>query len=82
MNKNGIGINAGIVWRLLDNNRCLEYREIKRLSGLSDRELNMAVGWLAREDRIQIDSYIEKGKNIIILNSTCILDRTVVIHSA
>lgn len=82
MNKNGIGINAGIVWRLLDNNRRLEYREIKRLSGLSDRELNMAVGWLAREDRIQIDSYIEKGKNIIILNSTCILDRTVVIHSA
>ena len=45
MNKNGIGINAGIVWRLLDNNRRLEYREIKRLSGLSDRELNMAVGW-------------------------------------
>ena len=40
----------------------LEYREIKRLSGLSDRELNMAVGWLAREDRIQIDSYIENGK--------------------
>ena len=62
MNKNGIGINAGIVWRLLDNNRRLEYREIKRLSGLSDRELNMAVGWLAREDRIQIDSYIENGK--------------------
>ena len=58
MNKNGIGINAGIVWRLLDNNRRLEYREIKRLSGLSDRELNMALGWLAREDRI----YIENGK--------------------
>jgi Protein of unknown function (DUF2582) len=35
---------------------------LKRLSGLSDRELNMAVGWLAREDRIQIDSYIENGK--------------------
>ena len=62
MNKNGIGINAGIVWRLLDNNRRLEYREIKRLSGLSDRELNMAVGWLAREDKIRIDSYIENGK--------------------
>ena len=62
MNKNGIGINAGIVWRLLDNNRRLEYREIKRLSGLSDRELNMAVGWWAREDKIRIDSYIENGK--------------------
>ena len=62
MNKNGSGINAGIVWRLLDNNRRLEYREIKRLSGLSDRELNMAVGWLAREDKIRIDSYIENGK--------------------
>lgn len=53
MDKNSIGENAGLVWRLLDNNQHWEYGELKKVSGLSDRDLNAAIGWLARENKIQ-----------------------------
>lgn len=53
MDKNSIGNNAGIVWRLLNGKQGrMRYEELKRESGLSDRELNAAIGWLAREDKI------------------------------
>lgn len=53
MNIRSIGTNAGVVWRLLDNNKKWEYRDLKAASGLSDRDLNAAIGWLARENKIQ-----------------------------
>lgn len=28
---------------------------MKKVSGLSDRDLNAAIGWLAREDKIDFD---------------------------
>ena len=52
MNKNQIGTNAGIVWKLLSDNAHWEYDKLKHASGLSDRDLNAAIGWLAREDKI------------------------------
>ena len=52
MNKNQIGTNAGIVWKLLSDNAHWEYDKLKQASGLSDRDLNAAIGWLAREDKI------------------------------
>lgn len=54
MDKNEIGINAGMVWRLLSDNCDWGYEELKRKSGLSDRDLNAAIGWLAHEDKIEI----------------------------
>ena len=54
-----IGKNAGIVWRLLDHNRKWEYNELKEATGLSDRDLNAAIGWLAREDKyLELNLYI------------------------
>ncbi len=54
MDKNSIGINAGRVWQLLSaENKQWEYEELKRELKISDRELNTAIGWLAREDKIQ-----------------------------
>ena len=51
-----IGENAGIVWQLLNgDNRAWEFNEIKKATGLSSRDLNTAIGWLAREDKIQIE---------------------------
>lgn len=52
MNKNLIGLNAGKVWQLLNNNKRWSYSELKEAVGLSDRDLNAAIGWLAREDNI------------------------------
>ena len=68
MNKTTIGLNAGIVWRLLStDNRRWEYKELKEATGLSDRDLNTAIGWLAREDKIQFDNNdMEKKEHLYI----------------
>lgn len=57
MDKHIIGENAGRVWRLLssDDQRRWEYSEIKDILGLNDAELGSAIGWLAREDKIQFE---------------------------
>ena len=55
MNKHQIGLNAGVVWRLLNDNKRWSYGELKKASGLADRDLNAAIGWLAREDKIDFD---------------------------
>ena len=55
MNKATIGYNAGILWYLLSNNLRWSYKELQKSSGLNDIDLNMAVGWLAREDKIEFE---------------------------
>lgn len=52
MNKYEIGVNAGKIWHLLKDNVRWSYQDLKEASGLSDRDLNAAIGWLAREDKI------------------------------
>lgn len=56
MNKSDIGLNAGKIWRLLSNYAKWDYGTLKRKSGLKDKELGAALGWLACEDKIRIDS--------------------------
>lgn len=55
MNKIQIGENAGLVWNKLKDNRHWEYEDLKSATGLTDRDLNAAIGWLAREDKIDFD---------------------------
>lgn len=56
MDKNAIGTNAGILWRLMNNNMSWNYKELKEKSNLSDKELWAALGWLAREDKVEFDT--------------------------
>ena len=58
-----IGENAGKVWRFLygSTNHRSKFNEIKEGTGLSDTELATAIGWLARENKIQIDCEQQKG---------------------
>ena len=58
MDKHIIGENAGVIWRLLNNGERWEYESLKAASGLSDRDLNLAIGWLARENKI----FFERSK--------------------
>ena len=54
MDKTTIGVNAGIVWRTIDSSgRAWKYEELKKETKLSDRDLNAAIGWLARENKIE-----------------------------
>ena len=56
MDKHIIGENAGTLWQLLnEDNRKWELTEIKEATGFDDMELASAIGWLAREDKIQFE---------------------------
>ena len=68
MDKHQIGLNAGIVWHLLNNNKRWTYCELKAASGLSDRDLDAAIGWLAREDKIDFDCEHEGGGECFFLS--------------
>ena len=53
--ENEIGSKAGRIWKILDIWGDAEYSTIKRLSDLNDKDIHTALGWLAREDKINID---------------------------
>ena len=71
MDKREIGLNAGKVWLLLNDYARWSYGDLKRKSGLNDKELGAALGWLAREDKIEIhqeedELHISLGVNVYI----------------
>lgn len=52
MMKITIGENAGIVWRLLDQETEMPYSDLLKKSRLDEKDFYMAVGWLCRENKI------------------------------
>ena len=67
MNKHEIGVNAGIIWHLLSDNAKWSYAKLKKASGLNDKELSTAIGWLAREDKIEFE-FKEKDEVRVSMN--------------
>lgn len=68
MDKHIIGENAGIIWRLLNNGERWEYEKLKAASRLSDRDLNLAIGWLARENKIFFERSKDQDKEYMYLS--------------
>ncbi len=68
MDMQSIGENAGIVWRLLNDGKRWEYDDVRKASGLSERELSAAVGWLAREGKICFETDTEHHKDFLFLS--------------
>ena len=62
MNKSEIGLNAGKVWQLLSDYTRWSYGSLKRKSGLKDKELGAALGWLAVRTRLK---FIRKKMNFM-----------------
>lgn len=53
MNMEDIGLNAGKIWNYLNNkNEFVSILELKFALKLNNTELFLALGWLAREDKI------------------------------
>ncbi|HRU63099.1 MAG TPA: winged helix-turn-helix domain-containing protein [Paludibacteraceae bacterium] len=50
-----IGTNAGIIWNILHENGEMEVKALKKAAKLTEKDLNMALGWLAREGKIQFN---------------------------
>lgn len=68
MDRYSIGKNAGTIWNLLSSdNKKWEYNDLKKATGLSDRDLNASIGWLAREDKIQFEIDKDGNKELLYL---------------
>lgn len=65
MEKTKIGLNAGKVWRILNEKGELSMYELCRLLSLTFEDVAMAIGWLARERKILI-----KRKGNMLFTST------------
>jgi Protein of unknown function (DUF2582). len=52
MLKNDIGIHAGVIWNLLSENGKLTVRGIGEQTNYREDMIHLAVGWLARENKI------------------------------
>lgn len=66
MNTETIGIYAGSVWVALNNADALGVKQIKKMTKLKDKEVFAALGWLAREGKIDILPDPEDEKELII----------------
>ena len=51
MMKEKIGINAGMVWAALENGE-QNVKAVKKVTKLTEKDLNLALGWLAREGKL------------------------------
>jgi Winged helix-turn-helix domain (DUF2582) len=51
MYKEKIGISAGLVWDALAGGE-LNVKAVKKVTKLAEKDLNLALGWLAREGKV------------------------------
>jgi hypothetical protein len=49
-----IGNAAGVTWRLLAAKGTMPLTQLKQEAGLTEPLLLMAIGWLAREEKVEI----------------------------
>ncbi len=56
------GKNAGAVWRALNERGKLGMRDLSKHTKLSMLEVNGAMGWLARENKVRM---IENGAKVL-----------------
>lgn len=58
--KEKFGVNAGNVWNALSETKGkANLKDIKKATKLTEKELYAALGWLAREDKVEIEE-VEK----------------------
>jgi len=58
-----IGENAGIIWQTLNSKGEQNISALKRNTKLDDKNLYLALGWLAKENKI---SFVQKLRQIMI----------------
>ncbi|MDR1747192.1 MAG: winged helix-turn-helix domain-containing protein [Tannerella sp.] len=48
-----IGTNAGLIWRVLNKSGRMNVKDLKKETQIrTDKQLYAAIGWLAREEKI------------------------------
>lgn len=66
MNVEQIGTAAGAVWQALNSADALGVKQIKKVTKLKKEEIFAALGWLAREGKVNIDTDPEDEKELIV----------------
>lgn len=66
MNVEVIGTNAGTVWQELSKTDAVGMKQLKKATKLKDKEVWAALGWLAREGKVNILPDDEDEKEVII----------------
>lgn len=66
MNAEAIGSFAGLVWQALNEADTLGLKQLKKITKLKDKEVFAAIGWLAREGKIDIQSNPDDEKDLLL----------------
>ncbi|KAF3984613.1 MAG: winged helix-turn-helix domain-containing protein [Methylococcales symbiont of Hymedesmia sp. n. MRB-2018] len=51
-----IGVAAGKIWEYLNNKDATSVSKVTKETGLSKNEVQRAIGWLAKEDKLNIET--------------------------
>ena len=62
MEINNIGSNAGVIWNALNTNGKMTESKLKKETGLASAEFYTALGWLAREGKINLEVEVKGAK--------------------
>ena len=54
MEINNIGNNAGLIWNALNANGKMTVSKVKKETAIASADLYVALGWLAREGKINV----------------------------
>ena len=49
-----VGNIAGLIWRTLDENGSQTYKQIRKVTKLVEKDFNLGLGWLLREDKVTV----------------------------
>jgi DNA-binding MarR family transcriptional regulator len=66
MNVEVIGVNAGTVWVALNEANGLGIKQLRKETKLKDKEVYAALGWLAREGKVNIEPDPNDEKEVIV----------------
>lgn len=70
MKRDLIGINAGIIWRLLNSaHQKMDFKELIVKTNLNPMAVAAAIGWLARENKIVFIN--EEGNDFFSVYQEC-----------
>ncbi len=58
-----IGENAGKIWNILNEKGAMNVNTLKKSTKLDDKNLYLALGWLAREGNVKFE---QKQRQIIV----------------
>lgn len=61
-----IGLNAGLVWRKLNENGSFPIQELARKLDLGAEDTTLAIGWLARENKV----YLERKNGVLYVKNS------------